>query len=312
MTYSTIDVPVAGGTLRVGRWSPDAAETSSAAASTEHAASAPAPVVAIHGITAHHMSWPHVVDELADTEILAPDLRGRGRSRDLPPDVGLAAHADDVAAVIREAARDRPVVVVGHSMGGFVALVFAHRHPELVAGLVLVDGGFPFAEAEKETTLAGLDLIRARLEARFASPEEYVELFRAHPAFANDWSDVAAGYARYDVTGTPPECHASAVVDAVVADQHDVMGSTEHAEALRALADGEIDVPVVFLRAPRGFVDDPPGLYAPETVEGLRARFPTVVFEDVEGVNHYTIVLGAAGAEAVARAVRAVQARAAS
>lgn len=293
MTYSTFDVDVEGGRLRVGRWTPESPELR---------------VVAIHGITAHHLSWPLVAEALPEAEILAPDLRGRGRSRDLPVGAGMVSHADDVAAVIRKAGG--PVVVVGHSMGGFVAMVLAHRHPELVSGLVLVDGGFPFAPAEQKTTEAGLGLIKARLEAEFASPQAYIDLFRAHPAFVDDLSTTVDDYARYDVIGDPPHAHASAVVEAVLTDQRDLLSGEAHAAAIAALPGWTL--PTVFLRAPRGFVDDPPGLYAAETVEDFRSRYPGVEFREVEGVNHYTITLGGRGAEVVAAAVRDVGSRATS
>lgn len=290
MTYSTFDVPVSGGPMRVGRWS---------ATSDERVLPT---IVAIHGITAHHLTWPLLAQDLPEADVVAPDLRGRGRSRDLPLPTGLAVHADDVAAVVRQVGG--PAIVVGHSMGGFVATVLLHRHPDLVAGLVLVDGGFPFAPAEQDTTQAGLAQIRARLEAEFPSAEAYVDLFRSHPAFTRDRTEALDDYARYDVIGQAPHCHASAVLEAVVTDQTDIMEGSDLAEAVQALATS--DVPAVFLRAPRGFVDDPPGLYAAETAQELQRQFPSVEFRDVPDVNHYTILLAPHGAAAVADAVRTV------
>ncbi|MET8627791.1 alpha/beta hydrolase [Kitasatospora sp. NPDC004669] len=76
---------------------------------------------------------------LAGRRSLLLDLLGFGIS-DRPDDFGytLEAHADAVAAAVAAAGLDR-VEVVGHSMGGAIAIVLAHRHPELVARLLLVD-----------------------------------------------------------------------------------------------------------------------------------------------------------------------------
>ncbi|MET0578133.1 MAG: alpha/beta hydrolase, partial [Ilumatobacteraceae bacterium] len=98
------------------------------------------PVVAIHGITANAWSWTPIAHALDGAlELVAVDLRGRGRSWTEPGPVGLRQHADDVAAVIAQISP--PVVVVAHSMGTYVALLLAERHPAAVRTLVLVDGG---------------------------------------------------------------------------------------------------------------------------------------------------------------------------
>lgn len=281
--HRTHEVEVPGGRLAVGEWTGGGT-----------------PVLLLHGITAHHRGWDLVADALPDHRVLAPDLRGRGRSRVPDGPWGMARHADD-AALVLDALGAGPAVVVGHSMGGFVAAVLAHRHPHLVDRLVLVDGGLPFAPAELETTRAALAAIRARLEARFADEAAYVALFRSHPAFARDWSAAAETYASYDATRHGDGVGAAADLDGVLADQADVLDGDDLPAALEALAARADAVP--FLHAPRGFVDDPPGLYADATVRGLTLRFPAVAPRLVEGVNHYTVVLSERGAAAVAAAV---------
>lgn len=249
----------------------------------------------MHGITANHAAWPFLAEALPDRTLVAPDLRGRAGSRHLPGPSSMAQHADDVAVVIRAVSPDAPVDVVGHSMGGFVAVVLAHRHPELVARLVLVDGGLPFAPAELESTTAGLELIKVRLAATLGEPTAYVDLFRHHPAFARDWTPEAEAYATYDVVERAPgQWGSSADIDRVVEDQLDIGSSEALQEAWAALPE------CVFLHADKGFVDDPPGLYAADTVEDLAREYPQVSTVFVDDVNHYTIVMSARGASAIA------------
>jgi pimeloyl-ACP methyl ester carboxylesterase len=272
-----LDVPVAGGSLRVQSW-PGAGP----------------PVLAVHGITSSSMSWPLLAQEL-DQPLFAPDLRGRGRSNRLPGPYGMGTHAEDCAATIRAAA-DEPVVVVGHSMGGFVATVLAAQHPDLVRALVLVDGGLPFPAAEEGATLAGLQPIKQRLLASYTR-EEYRDWFRNHPAFARDWTPEVEAYADYDLPDDPGR--PSVVPDVVEDDQVDMVEGTTFAEAL-----AQQSHPRVFLHAPRGFADDPPGLYPQAAVDAYAARWPDLEVRLVDDVNHYTIVLSRRGASAIADAVR--------
>lgn len=95
-------------------------------------------VLALHGLTGHGKRWAALSDEhLPEVRVIAPDLRGHGRSTALPPWTFERIVTDLVELL--EAETDEPVLIVGHSFGAATALHLAHRHPELVRGLVLLD-----------------------------------------------------------------------------------------------------------------------------------------------------------------------------
>ncbi|HUP74031.1 MAG TPA: alpha/beta fold hydrolase [Acidimicrobiales bacterium] len=92
----------------------------------------------VHGFTLDRHLWDDVVPALAaDIRVVCPDLRGFGES---PPPIEGApyTHADDLVALLDECGID-DVVIVGLSMGGWVALEFTLTYPARVRGLVLVD-----------------------------------------------------------------------------------------------------------------------------------------------------------------------------
>lgn len=107
------------------------------------------PLVVLHAFPVDHRMWWDVTDLLpGERTVLAPDLPGFGVSPSGPDvagalgaDPGVASidvMGDAVAATLRAAGVDR-AVVAGLSMGGYVALSMAERHPDLVAGLGLLD-----------------------------------------------------------------------------------------------------------------------------------------------------------------------------
>ncbi len=286
--YRTVDVPVRGGTLHTAVFGPD-----DPAAPT---------VLAVHGVTASHKAWPLLAAALPGARIIAPDLRGRGRSNSLGAPFGMAAHAADLAAVL-ESLSTGPVTVVGHSMGGFAAVVLANLYPEHVASLVLVDGGLPLkipaGLSDEQVIAAVLGPAAERLNATFPDRDLYRAFWREHPAFRADWSRAVEDYVDYDLTGEAPGFRPATQYRAMADDTADLHRGTALPTALAALA-----VPTLVLRAPRGLLNEAAGLYPEGYLEAWAADLPQLTVREIPGVNHYTIIMGAAGAAAVADSVR--------
>jgi pimeloyl-ACP methyl ester carboxylesterase len=118
-------VTVNGLTLRVREW-----------------ASGGSPVVLVHGLASNSRIWDDVATRLAERHhVVALDQRGHGLS-DRPTDgFTFERVVGDLVGLTETLGLDRPTLV-GHSWGGNVVLELAATHPELVRGLVLVDGGF--------------------------------------------------------------------------------------------------------------------------------------------------------------------------
>lgn len=92
----------------------------------------------VHGWACDSTVWDAQMEELSkDHRCVAVDLRGRGNSAAVPP-FGVGRALEDLAAIIKQLEL-APVVVVGHSLGGIVALALNGRYPELVLGTVTID-----------------------------------------------------------------------------------------------------------------------------------------------------------------------------
>lgn len=92
----------------------------------------------IHGFPLHSNLWLPQIDDLADfVRVVAPDLRGHGRSDAVKGPYSVAMLADDCADLLGYLNVATPFVVCGLSMGGYVAFEFYRRYREHVAGLIL-------------------------------------------------------------------------------------------------------------------------------------------------------------------------------
>jgi pimeloyl-ACP methyl ester carboxylesterase len=97
-----------------------------------------APLLFVHGFPLSRGAWSKQVETFAASyRVLAPDLRGLGESEATAGPVPMSRFAEDLYALLQHLGT-APVVLVGHSMGGYVALAFVKAFPQAVRALVLV------------------------------------------------------------------------------------------------------------------------------------------------------------------------------
>ena len=286
MTDRSHAVAVPGGALYVGGWHPDAEGL---------------PWLLVHGVTASHLAWSWVAEAARDVRLIAPDLRGRGRSADARGPLGMAAHADDLAAVLDATGVER-AVVVGHSMGAFVSAVFADRYPDRVERVVLVDGGLPLdlppGMPPRDAVRHVLGPTAARLEMRFADRTHYRNFWREHPAFVGREDPLLDDYFAYDLVGDEPELRPATTFATVEADSLDQNTGTDLIDALERMPR-----PTALLAAERGLRGEVPPLY--DDLDRVRREFPALTAaRRVSDTDHYSIVMSGPGARAVVRTVR--------
>ncbi len=119
-------------------------------------------VMLLHGAGDNAGTWFKVVPQLIGSHTLVvPDLAGHGGSAPRRGPIGLAEVLGAVEAELTALAPGEPVVLVGNSLGAWIAMLVAQRHPDRVAALVCIDGG-----AMRGNNLAARILPRDRREAR--------------------------------------------------------------------------------------------------------------------------------------------------
>jgi len=259
------------------------------------------PIVALPGLTASYLNFLGIAERLAGRlPLFAFDLRGRGDS-DKPQQgpFGMAQHAHDVAAAMRAMSLG-PSVIVGHSMGAFVATALAAQNSELVSGLVLIDGGYLPAIGQGPTPQQGVDPLLAervvQLQETYPSREFYRDYWRKKPHFPpEDWNAWVEAFLDYEVGGEPPNLRPKASQFAVLSDLADGFNREEIVARLKA-----IRVPVLMIRADNGFAPGTPPLFPEALMEQFRSHVPGMEEETISGATHYTMVLGNRGATRIA------------
>lgn len=153
-------------------------------------------VLLLHGLAGHRGEWNPVIAQLDPAiGVIAPDQRAHGDRFD--PGVNCLdsrdVHVSDAVSLI-DAFADGPVVVVGQSMGGIVALLLAHARPDLVSHLVLVEAG---VQAMTESDLESLAQWFESWPSRFVGRDDALAFFgqtmRSPAAWVDGLESTASG-----------------------------------------------------------------------------------------------------------------------
>jgi pimeloyl-ACP methyl ester carboxylesterase len=221
-------------------------------------------VLLLHGLAGHSLEWRETANRLIDSHrVLALDLRGHGASERRPLDVSLQAHVEDVAYLVEELEL-APVVLVGHSMGGVIALLTAGRRPELVRALVIGDAS---AERPDQADVAVAKVQRAlsRWPLPFASIEQATEFFGGPSSAGEAW---ILGLERRD-DGLWPRFDLEVMVQTMrEACSQDYWDDWDR-----------LRCPTLVVRASRGMIPR-------EHLQAMGERLPSVRFAEIEGASH--------------------------
>ena len=262
-----------------------------------HAGEGTDPVICLHGITAQHRAFNATARYLGPSRgLVGVDLRGRGDSDKPESGYGLETHASDVVRILDHIGLEQ-AILVGHSMGAFVALKTALACPDRVRALVLLDGGWPRVERpagemteEEKAEAAALEegLARAfrRLDMSFESPEAYLDFwFPDRGLTMDDLPPDLADYYLYDLGEVEGGYNPKASRAAAEEDSPSVSSTSPTAEEMRG-----VGCPVALVRAEQGFFPGSDPLIS-EEARGVMTRVLDVREEVLlEGANHYTMM----------------------
>jgi pimeloyl-ACP methyl ester carboxylesterase len=114
-------------------------------------------IVCVHGLGGSAVNWTAIAPLLTGSyRVLAPDLAGHGLTRSAGRGTDVTANRVLLHRFIKSepTIRDRPVILMGNSMGGMISLLEASAAPSAVAGLILVDPALPFVPARPDPVVA--------------------------------------------------------------------------------------------------------------------------------------------------------------
>jgi pimeloyl-ACP methyl ester carboxylesterase len=217
------------------------------------------PIVFVHGWCCNRTNWrgqvPHY---MKDHRIIALDQRGHGESDKPDQDYTIAGFVDDLTHVIQSLDIDRPIII-GHSMGGVIAMNFARKHPDAARAIVMIDSpALPLPEALQPVLESSVVALQS---------DNYVEVVKG---FAS---------VQFFNADSPPD-----LVDEIIAGVAEAPQRLMHT----AIADifqphnqepGPIPVPTLFIRAATN--------YAPQGAQ--EERFPGIECDEVNAAHFLQI-----------------------
>jgi pimeloyl-ACP methyl ester carboxylesterase len=163
----------------------------------DYGLSSAAPLVMLHGGAWRWQEYLSLIPRLGQRwHIYALDLRGNGRSGWVPNKYRLQDFTEDNSEFVRRL--KAPAVIVGHSIGGVVALMLAARHPEQIKGLIIEDAPLTL-DNYKRIIESSRDMFRGWLNLKSSAQSEQeltlllADAFKDYPGVTSAWIMFFAG-----------------------------------------------------------------------------------------------------------------------
>ena len=240
-------------------------------------------ILCIHGITANCRCWDVIADALSPSHrVLAMVLRGRGLSEAPSAGYSMVHHCRDILAVLDDLGLER-VVLMGHSLGAFISVVFGAKYPERVDSIILVDGGGKLSENQIVKVFSGIKPSLDRLGKVFPSFETYLDFMKEAP-FIKNWSQALETYYQYEVEEISGGVRTNINPDHIEEERVN-LGKVDI-----SLSYGKISCPVLILRATEGMLALDDVLLPEDVTQRMVREIANARRVDVNGTNHYSII----------------------
>jgi pimeloyl-ACP methyl ester carboxylesterase len=240
-------------------------------------------ILCVHGITANSRFWDCLASALSPHHrVMAMDLRGRGLSDKPSTGYSIEHHCKDISALTHDQGLER-FILMGHSLGAFISLVFAAKYPQKVERLILVDGGGKLSETQMAKVFAGIKPSLDRLGQIFPSLESYLSQMKQAP-YLQPWNSYMETYFRYEIEevegGVRSRVHPKHIEEEALN-----LGKVDSREYY-----AQVTCPTLILRATKGMLAEDDLLLPEDVVERMLREIPNAKRVDVKGTNHYSIL----------------------
>ena len=240
-------------------------------------------ILCVHGITANGRFWDCLASALSPHHrMIAMDLRGRGLSDKPLTGYSIEHHCKDILALMDDQGLRRPVLM-GHSLGAFISLVFAAQYPKRIDRLILVDGGGKLSEAQMAKVFAGIKPSLDRLGQIFPSFEAYLTLMKQAP-YLQPWNSYMETYFRYEVEEVEGGVRCR-VPPKPIEEEAKNLGKVDSRKFYK-----RVKAPTLILRATKGMLADDDFLLPEDVAERMVREIPNAKRVDIKGTNHYSIL----------------------
>jgi pimeloyl-ACP methyl ester carboxylesterase len=236
-------------------------------------------VLCVHGLTANCRCWDLIASFLSPQyKIMAMDLRGRGHSDSPASGYSVESHCRDILALLDDRGLERPVIM-GHSLGAYISLAFAAKHPRRVDRLILIDSGGKVPDKFYASIKPSLD----RLGKVFPDFDSYLAPLKQAP-FLQPWTSFFDTYFRYEVD------EVEGGVRSRIRPEHIDEEIENLAKIDASQFYSKVMAPTLILRATKWLLAEEDLLLPRDAAERMVREMPDARNVDVEGTNHYSIV----------------------